>query len=81
MIGFVTWPPLQIMMVQKDGQVTKPIIVVKMPKLLYIIQVKRFLNGYNFLALPDMQLGRQIETFQNVGGLHINTISILYSKT
>ena len=57
------------MMVQKDGQVTKPIIVVKMPKLLYIIQVKRFLKGYNFLALPDMQLGRQIEAFQNVGGL------------
>ena len=32
------------MMVQKDGQVTKPIIVVKMPcKLLYVIQVKGFL--------------------------------------
>ena len=32
------------MMVQKGGQVTKPIIVVKMPgcKLLYIIQVKGF---------------------------------------
>ena len=32
------------MMVQKGGQVTKPIIVVKMPcKLLYVIQVKGFL--------------------------------------
>ena len=32
------------MMVQKGGQVTKPIIVVKMPcKLLYFIQVKGFL--------------------------------------
>ena len=31
------------MMVQKGGQVTKPIIVVKIPcKLLYIIQVKEF---------------------------------------
>ena len=32
------------MMVQKSGQVTKPIIVVKMPgcKLLYIIQLKGF---------------------------------------
>ncbi len=32
------------MMVQKGGQVTKPIIVVKVPcKLLYVIQVKEFL--------------------------------------
>ena len=32
------------MMVQKGGQVTKPIIVVKVPcKLLYVIQVKKFL--------------------------------------
>ena len=40
------------MMVQKGGQVTKPIIVVKMPgcKLLYIIQVKRI-----FLALYDIK--------------------------
>ena len=45
MIGFVTWPPyIQKMIVQKGGQVTKPIIVVKMPcKLLYVIQVKGFL--------------------------------------
>ena len=49
MIGFVTWPPCHLatllkMMVQKGGQVTKPIIVVKMPcKLLYVIQVKGFL--------------------------------------
>ena len=40
MIGFVTWPPLY----NKGAQVTKPIIVVKMPscKLLYIIQVTGF---------------------------------------
>ena len=32
------------MIVQKSGQVTKPIIVVKVPcKLLYVIQVKEFL--------------------------------------
>ena len=37
MIGFVTWPPYK-------SQVTKPIIVVKVPcKLLYVIQVKEFL--------------------------------------
>ena len=37
---FVTWPPYK----QKGGQVTKPIIVVKVPcKLLYVIQVKEFL--------------------------------------
>ena len=40
MVGFVTWPPLLIMMVQTGGQVTKPIIVVKTCyKLLYVIQV------------------------------------------
>ena len=45
MIGFVTWPPfLYHHLEYKGGQVTKPIIVVKMPgcKLLYIIQVKGF---------------------------------------
>ena len=42
MIGFVTWPPYKRL--QKDGQVTKTIIVVKVPcKLLYVIQVKEFL--------------------------------------
>ena len=46
MIGFVTWPPYTYM--KDDGtkrcQVTKSIIVVKMPcKLLYVIQVKGFL--------------------------------------
>ena len=41
MIGFVTWPPYKDDIVQKGGQVTKPIIVVKMPcKLLYVIQFK-----------------------------------------
>ena len=44
MIGFVTWPPFLYYHIYKGGQVTKPIIVVKMPcKLLYIVQVKRFL--------------------------------------
>ena len=39
MIGFVTWPPYEKMIVQKGGQVTKPIIVVEMScKLLYVIQ-------------------------------------------
>ena len=42
MIGFVTWPS------NKGGQVTKPIIVVKVPcKLLYVIQVKEFLIKYS----------------------------------
>ena len=41
MIGFVTWPRQSQ---SQGGQVTKPIIVVKMPcKLLYVIQVKGFL--------------------------------------
>ena len=35
-------------MIQKGGQVTKPIVVVKMPcKLLYVIQVKGFLIKYS----------------------------------
>ena len=39
------------------GQVTKPIIVVKMPcKLLYVIQVKGFLKMFNFLALLDIRV-------------------------
>ena len=46
MISFVTWPPLQLMMVQKGGQVTKPIIVVKMPrKVLYVYHLsEKILN-------------------------------------
>ena len=53
MFGFVTWPP-----VQKGGQVTKPIIVVRIPcKLLYVIQVRGFLiKIFNFLALPDIKV-------------------------
>ena len=40
MIGFVTWPPFSHHHYYKGGQVTKPIIVVKIPcKLLYVIQV------------------------------------------
>ena len=53
MIGFVTWPPYKS--VQKGGQVTKLIIVVKIPcKLLYVIQVKEF-KMFNFLALLDIR--------------------------
>ena len=41
-------------MTYNGGQVTKPIIVVKMPcKLLYIIQVK---DVFNFLALVDIRV-------------------------
>ena len=40
MIGFVTWPPFSYHHYYKGGQVTKPIIVVKICyKLLYVIQV------------------------------------------
>ena len=40
MIGFVTWPPFLHHHYYKGGQVTKPIIVVKIClKLLYAIQV------------------------------------------
>ena len=53
MIGFVTWPPFHTIIINKGGQVTKSIIVVKICyKLLYVIQVaslKRFLIS-NFLA-------------------------------
>ena len=51
MIGFVTWPPYK-RYIQKGGQVTKTIIVVKMPcKLLYVIQVKGFLKNVQLLCL------------------------------
>ena len=54
MCGFVTWPPFSH---NKGGQVTKPIIVVKICyKLLYVIQVvKRFLIS-NFLASTDIKV-------------------------
>ena len=54
MIGFVTSPPFSH---NKGGQVTKPIIVVKICyKLLYVIQVdKRFLIS-NFLASTDIKV-------------------------
>ena len=53
MTGFVTWPPFHT----KGGQVTKPIIVVKICyKLLFVIQVvKRFLIS-NFLASTDIKV-------------------------
>ena len=45
MIGFVTWPPFLYHHLYK-GQVTKPIIIVKIPgcKLMYIIQVRGHLQ-------------------------------------
>ena len=60
MIDFVTWPPFSHhrFIINKGGQVTKPIIVVKICyKLLYIIQVvkKRFLIS-NFLASTDIKV-------------------------
>ena len=52
MIGFVTWSPFSYHHLYKGGQVTKPIIVVKMSgcKLLYVILSKRIC-----LALPDIK--------------------------
>ena len=40
MTGFVAWPPLHIIiLIQKGGQVTKPVILVKMCyTILYVIQ-------------------------------------------
>ena len=53
MIGFVTWPPFHL----KGGQVTKPIMVVKIPcELLCVIKVKGFfIHNRNFLALVDIR--------------------------
>ena len=53
MIGFVTWPPFLYHHLYKGGQVTKPIIVVKMPgcKLLYVYHSSKRI----FLALPDIK--------------------------
>ena len=54
MIGFVTWPPFR----SKGGQVTKPVMVVKIPReLLCVIKVKGFFinNQLNFLALVDIR--------------------------
>ena len=57
MIGFVTWPPFCTHHL-KGGQVTKPIMVVKIPcELLCVIKVKGvFINNQlNFLALDDIR--------------------------
>ena len=49
MIGFVTWPPFSYHHYYKGGQVTKPIILVKIYyKLLYVIQAN--------LALDDIKV-------------------------
>ena len=56
MIGFVTWPPFFVPKCYKGGQVTKPIILVKICyKLLYVIQgVENWLS--NFLASADIRV-------------------------
>ena len=58
MIGFVTWPPFCTIHYLKGGQVTKSIIVVKIPcEQLCVIKVKGFFinNQLNFLALDDIR--------------------------
>ena len=68
MIGFVTWPPFSYHHYYKGGQVTKPIIVVKICyKLLYIIQVvKKFLIS-NFLASANIIVfGRTYRVFGTI---------------
>ena len=58
MIGFVTWPPFSYQDYYKGGQVTKPIILVKIfYKLLYVIQVvfKTSLIFSDFLASADIK--------------------------
>ena len=54
MNDFVIWPLFVPSIIYKGGQLTKPIIVVKMSELLYIIQVKG--EKFIFLALFDMLL-------------------------
>ena len=57
MIGFVTWPPLQMMIVQKGGQVTKSIMHGCEIPCEHVFKVKGFLinDWLNFLALPDIR--------------------------
>ena len=57
MIGFVTWPPFFVPKCYKGGQVTKPIILVKICyKLLYVIQgVENSFGKFNFLASADIR--------------------------
>ena len=57
MIGFVIWPPFHTIIINKSGQVTKPIIIVKICyKLLYVIQVVKKILISNFLALTDIKV-------------------------
>ena len=57
MIGFVTWPPFHTIIINKGGQVTKPIMVVKICyKLLYVIQVVKKILISNFLASTDIKV-------------------------
>ena len=46
MIGFVTWPPFCTIIFYKGGQVTKPIIVVKIPDIVYHLSKRIFLALY-----------------------------------
>ena len=58
MIGFVTWQPFsyQNIIIYKGGQVTKPIILVKISyKLLYVIQVVEISLIGDFLASADIK--------------------------
>ena len=56
MIGFVTWPPFFVPKCYKGGQVTKPIILVKICyKLLYVIQLVEIGLVSNFLASADIR--------------------------
>ena len=53
MIGFITWPPFSY---NKGGQVTKPIILVKICyKLLHVIQVVYTSLIGEFLATADIK--------------------------
>ena len=56
MIGFVTWPPFHTIIINKGGQVTKSIIVVKICyKLLYVIQVVKKIFDKQLLGLNQYQ--------------------------
>ena len=69
MIGFVIWPPLLIMdaWYKKGGQVTKPIIVVKISCIIYhsLTQMKRYLIN-TFLALLNQCFWSLITSYDGV---------------
>ena len=55
MIAFVTWPPFLYHHYYKGGQVTKPIIVVRIHCKLIVIQAAKRILVNNFLALVDIK--------------------------